>query len=158
MPADRPNILVVMADDHGQWALGCYGNLEVRTPTLDYLAKTGVRFENSFTPSPVCSPARASFWTGRLPSQHGVHDFLGAGSEDYEWMRDEITLAQLLHEHGYVNGLSGKWHLGHDERKQPGFDYWYSQSLKTRLADGFKSPWSGPAPAATDEMTDDRAE
>ena len=60
---NQPNILVFLTDDHGQWAAGCYGNSEIQSPTMDYLAKTGVRMSRAFTPTPVCSPARASFFT-----------------------------------------------------------------------------------------------
>ena len=76
----RPNILVFLSDDHGQWASRPYGNSELVTPTLDYLARTGARMENAFTPCPVCSPARASFHTGRIPSAHGIHDHIGEQS------------------------------------------------------------------------------
>jgi len=68
-----PNILIIMSDDQGPWAMGCAGNSEMRTPNLDRLATEGIRFTNFFCTSPVCSPARASFLTGRIPSQHGVH-------------------------------------------------------------------------------------
>lgn len=126
---DRPHILVIMSDDHGQWAAGCYGNSELHTPTLDYLATTGVRMANAFTPTPVCSPARASFFTGRLPSQHGLHDYLQETEESVKqhiWMADEVTLAELLSASGYKTGLVGKWHCGQGEQRQPGFDYWFS--------------------------------
>jgi arylsulfatase A-like enzyme len=72
----RPNILLFLSDDHGPWALGCYGNQEVRSPHLDRLAAEGVRFQNAFTPSPVCSPARACLLAGRTPSQVGIHDWI----------------------------------------------------------------------------------
>ena len=70
----RPNVVFILSDDQGAWALGCAGNSEIRTPNLDQLAANGTRFENFFCASPVCSPARASILTGRIPSQHGVHD------------------------------------------------------------------------------------
>lgn len=125
----RPNILVVMIDDHGQWATGCYGNRELHTPTLDYLARTGTRFANAFTPTPVCSPARASFFTGRLPSQHGIHDYLAERMPEIgerDWLADETTLPQLLSAAGYQTALSGKWHCGRGAHPQPGFDTWFS--------------------------------
>ncbi|MEZ4656229.1 MAG: sulfatase-like hydrolase/transferase [Caldilineaceae bacterium] len=130
-----PNILLVLADDHGQWSLGCYGNTTVQTPNMDFLASNGVRFDNAFTPCPVCSPARASLFTGRIPSQHGVHDFL---SEDMEfsthpWLADEILLSQLLQRAGYQTGLVGKWHCTADgHNPQPGFDYWVSYDVRKR--------------------------
>jgi len=131
MTSDRLNILVIMSDDHAQWAAGCYGNQELHTPTLDYLAQTGVRMENAFTPSPVCSPARASFFTGLFPSQHGIHDFLQTTNEEigtHPWLQDEITLPQILMDGDYQCGFSGKWHCGQDDQAQPGFDYWFSVS------------------------------
>ena len=74
----KPNIIVIMTDDHGQWALGSY-ETRMKTPNLDYLADQGVIFDNAMTPAPVCSAARASFHTGKMPSQHGVYDFLSEG-------------------------------------------------------------------------------
>jgi len=80
MGTDRPNIVFFLADDQGAWALGCAGNAEIRTPNLDRLAAEGIRFTNFFCASPVCSPARASILTGRIPSQHGIHDWIRAGN------------------------------------------------------------------------------
>ncbi|RLT34493.1 MAG: sulfatase, partial [Chloroflexi bacterium] len=76
MSPTQPNILLFLTDDHGQWAAGCYGNRALPTPNLDRLAAEGVRFAHAFTPSPVCSPARACLLTGRTPSQVGIHDWL----------------------------------------------------------------------------------
>lgn len=90
MPAKKPNILFLLADDYGAWAMGCSGNREVKTPTLDRLAENGMRFENFFCASPVCSPARASIFTGKIPSQHGVHDWLDKGHLDAELLSDEL--------------------------------------------------------------------
>lgn len=73
---EKTNIVFILADDMAVWAAGCYGNAEIRTPNLDRMAATGVRFENFFVTIPVCSASRASFLTGRIPSQHGVHDFI----------------------------------------------------------------------------------
>ena len=78
----KTNILFFMTDDHGAWALGCAGNEEVKTPNLDRIAREGVRFDNCFCVSPVCSPARTSIFTGKIPSQHGVHDWLAKGHLD----------------------------------------------------------------------------
>ena len=77
---DRPNILLIVSDAQGAWALGCAGNDEIHTPVLDRLARNGVRFANFFCTSPVCSPARASLLTGDIPSRHGVHDWIRVGS------------------------------------------------------------------------------
>jgi arylsulfatase A-like enzyme len=122
----RPNILLFLTDDHGAWALGSYGNREVQSPTLDRLAREGTRFINAFTPSPVCSPARACLLTGRTPSQVGIHDWIQeefAEFGDYDWLQHEITLPQLLQAAGYRCGLSGKWHLGRSHQTPRGFDW-----------------------------------
>ncbi len=123
-----PNIVVVMGDDHAQWALGSHGLTQIQTPNLDWLAKKGVHFTNAFSPAPVCSPARASFHTGKMPSQHGVHDFLSEEERfDADWLSDETLLSQRLKTAGYRTGLFGKWHATTDSRQpQRGFDRWLS--------------------------------
>lgn len=120
----RPNLLVFLTDDHGQWASRPYGNRELHTPTLDLLAQSGATMENAYTPCPVCSPARASFWTGRMPSQHGIHDWIHETSRPQPWLVGERTLAEALHEAGYQTALAGKWHCGQSWGPQPGFDYY----------------------------------
>lgn len=142
------NVLLMQTDDHAQWGLGCYGNSELRTPSLDYLASTGVRMRNAFTPTPVCSPARACLWTGRLASQHGMHDYLAEGHPEVvknEWLAGERTLAHIFKENGYVTGLSGKWHLGGGRRAPDGIDYWYGQDIPIPEPQGFTTPWEPPA-------------
>jgi len=126
-----PDILVILTDDQGCWAMGCAGNPEIRTPNLDRLAATGVRFENFFCASPVCSPARASLLTGRIPSSHGIHDWLRGGNMDsagdraIQYLHGMTGYTDLLAARGYVCGLSGKWHLGDSLRPQMGFTYWF---------------------------------
>ena len=112
---DRPNIVLFLTDDHGAWASGCYGNDEVATPTLDTLAATGTRFANAYTPTPVCSPARACLLTGKTASQVGIHDWLQEAMPEVgerDWLRGTSTLFDFLSAAGYHTGLSGKWHLG----------------------------------------------
>src|SRR5262249_4058437 len=76
--ADRPvNLVFILTDNQGAWTLGCYGNPEIRTPNIDQLAAEGIRFTRALSSNPVCSPTRATFLTGLLPSQHGVHSYLG---------------------------------------------------------------------------------
>ena len=76
----KPTILFILSDDQGAWAMHCAGNDDIITPNLDRLASEGVRFENFYCASPVCSPARASIITGEMPSCHGVHDWLCRGN------------------------------------------------------------------------------
>ncbi len=78
----RPNLLFILTDDQGAWAMECAGNAELSTPSLNRLAREGTRFQRFYCVSPVCSPARASILTGSIPSQHGVHDWLAAGYID----------------------------------------------------------------------------
>ena len=123
-----PNILVVLTDDHGQWAVNCYGTQELRTPNMDFLARIGARMAHAFTPTPVCSPARASFFSGRTASQHGIHDWLAeyeTAIAERDWMADEQTLYQLLHAADYHVGHFGKWHCGRSHYPQPGVDRWF---------------------------------
>jgi len=132
-----PNIIIIMSDDHGQWALGSYGLEQIETPNIDYLAEQGVLFQNAMSPAPVCSPARASFYTGKMPSQHGVHDFLSESPEyDGEWLAGEIFLGERLQQQGYRTALIGKWHATtNSQPPQPGFDRWLSY-------DPFKAGWA----------------
>src|ERR1044072_866245 len=75
--ADRPpNLVFILTDNQGAWTLGCYGNPDIRTPNIDRLASEGIRFTRALSSNPVCSPTRATFLTGLIPSQHGVHSFL----------------------------------------------------------------------------------
>ena len=126
----KTNIVYILTDDQGVWAAGCYGNPEIRTPNIDRIASTGVRFENFFTSIPVCSASRASFLTGRIPSQHGVHDFLTGkadmGPDAKSFLDDEICYTDVLSENGWTCGLSGKWHLGNSILAQHGFSHWFA--------------------------------
>jgi len=131
----RPNILVFLTDDHGQWASSPYGNRDLHTPALQHLADHGTRFANAFTPSPVCSPARASFWTGTRPSWHGVHDYIRNGGPapqigdpddagaKHPGIGDQSTLATALRAAGYRTAIVGKWHAHHKDHFRGDFDH-----------------------------------
>ncbi len=122
----QKNVVLFLTDDHGAWANGCYGNREVQTPTLDKLANTGVRFANAYTPTPVCSPARACLLTGLTASQVGIHDWLQEAYDDIgnrDWLGNNKTLFQYFHDANYYTGLSGKWHLGQSHLAPKGADY-----------------------------------
>jgi len=139
----RTNVVFVLTDDQGVWAAGCYGNPEIRTPNIDRLAQSGIRFTDFFCASPVCSPAWASLLTGRIPSQHGIHDWLRAGNiavhalpaglepgsaEAIEYLRGEQSYTDVMAAAGYTCGLSGKWHCGDSQRPQKGFTHWFAHS------------------------------
>ncbi len=75
----KPNIVMIITDDQGHWGMGCSGNKDILTPNLDRLANEGIRFNEFFCASPVCSAARGSIFTGKIPSQHGIHDWISKG-------------------------------------------------------------------------------
>lgn len=141
----RPNILFILSDDQGAWAMGCAGNREIRTPALDSIAAAGMRFDDFFCVSPVCSPARASIMTGTIPSVHGVQDWLRGGNLDMRehpqllgqplyasehtaipYLQDMTCFTDVLADAGYTCALSGKWHLGDSVHPQHGFSRWYT--------------------------------
>lgn len=125
---NRPNILVFFTDDHAQWLQQAYGNSEVKTPNMERIARRGVRLTNAYTTCPVCSPSRASFFTGRMPSQHGIHDWIEESKQAYAypWLKGQTLISELLKSAGYHTGLVGKWHCGEERYPHPGFDSWFS--------------------------------
>jgi len=110
---EKPNLLVIHTDQQSCWTLGAYSGDLVDTPHVDSLAREGVAFDNFFTNSPVCTPSRGCFLTGRYPLSHG------AFRNNIEINRDEITFAQALKDNGYDTGYAGKWHL--DGVPKPGW-------------------------------------
>lgn len=126
--AQPPNIILILTDDHGAWANACYGNSEVQTPNLDRLSVSGIQFNHAYTPTPVCSPARACLLTGKTPSQIGIHDWLeeaDATIRNRNWLGDHKTLFHQLAQHGYQTGLSGKWHLGQSDQTPEHIQYYF---------------------------------
>jgi len=121
----RPNILIMMADDAGWHDVGYHGS-EIKTPNIDKLTKEGVVL-NHFYVYPTCSPTRASLLTGRPPSRFGILGPIGGRSE-LALPKDTLTLPALLRQNGYTTAITGKWHLGLRPEVGPrnyGFDYSY---------------------------------
>ncbi len=128
----RPNIVVVLADDLGYGDLACYGNRELKTPHLDRFASEGMLFTDCYSAAANCSPARAGLMTGRTPQRVGIHNWIPMLSPMH-LRRSEITIARLLKDAGYATAHVGKWHLNGrfnmPEQPQPGdhgFEYWFS--------------------------------
>ena len=105
MPTPQPNILFIMADQLAARSLKAYGHPLVKTPHLDRLAQEGVVFDNAYTPSPLCAPARAAVMNGLLPSRSGVYDNAA------EFPSAIPTFAHYLRIAGYRTSLSGKMHF-----------------------------------------------
>jgi len=104
---NRPNIILMMADDMGYGDPHYMGNREIRTDNLDAMAASGLRFQRFYSGAPVCSPTRGSCLTGRHPYRYGVW-----GANSGCMLSEEWTLAELLKKEGYTTGHFGKWHLG----------------------------------------------
>ena len=121
--ARRPNIVFMFTDDQRWDSMGCAGHPFLKTPNMDRIAREGAMFTNSFVTTPLCSPSRASYLTGRYVHAHGVR---GNGPMYNEVSHQLITWPRLLHDAGYETGYVGKWHMGNDDMPRPGFDRWVS--------------------------------
>lgn len=118
-PAKRPgpNFVLIMADDLGVGDPGCYGNHTLRTPHIDRLAREGVKLTQHLAASPLCTPSRAAFLTGRYAVRSGMaaHGIVGVflfSASSGGLPPSEVTFAELLRGRGYATALVGKWHLG----------------------------------------------
>src|SRR5687767_13605747 len=122
--ARRPNVLVILTDDQGWGDLSLNGNRNLATPSIDSLARDGASFDRFYV-SPVCSPTRAEFLTGRWHPRGGVHG-VSTGAERLDL--DERTIADAFKAAGYATGCFGKWHNGTQFPYHPrgrGFDEYY---------------------------------
>lgn len=158
-PGDRPNIILIFADDMGYGDVGAYGHPTIRTPHIDALAAEGQRWTQFYTAASVCTPSRAGLMTGRLPIRYGMSggtrrvlfpdSSLGLPPE-------EITIAEALEARGYATGMIGKWHLGHLPAFLPnanGFDSYFGLPYSNDMD---RVPNLGPAGQAG--VKDPRAE
>ncbi|MEX2262975.1 MAG: sulfatase-like hydrolase/transferase [Bryobacteraceae bacterium] len=147
LPAEqqRPNIVLILADDLGYIDLGCAGNSSIHTPHIDKLASQGIRFTDFVVSWPACTPSRSSILTGRYPQRNGLYDMIRndevnwkhvfteeeyAVSEEMTLGLDvrEVTIGQVMRSTGYATGVFGKWDSGRAKRFLPlqrGFDDFY---------------------------------
>ncbi len=129
---ERPNIILINCDDLGYGDLGCYGSQVNKTPHLDRMAAEGMRFDDFYMASPLCSPSRGAMLTGCYPRRIGFGTFEGLGvlfpGQGVGLNPDEITIAEILKSQGYATRIVGKWHCGDQPEFLPtrhGFDSYY---------------------------------
>jgi arylsulfatase A-like enzyme len=162
---DTPyNIISIVTDDQAQWSLGIYGNRDSITPYMDQIGREGAVFTNAFAATPVCSPSRASFLTGRYGTQLGITDFISVaeGRRGVGLPLSAETWPEVLQANGYRTALIGKWHLGTTPEHHPtrhGFDDFVgflagsSKPMDATIEkDGREVPTSGPL---ADRLTDE---
>jgi N-sulfoglucosamine sulfohydrolase len=127
----RPNVVLILSDDHSAVFMGAYGNSDMKTPHLDQLAREGIRFTNAFTTSPQCTPSRASLMTGRAPVDIRMSRFANA------LPRDIITYPEILRKAGYYTGICGRnYHLdgsGTSPETEAVFNKYHLRTFKDRV-------------------------
>ena len=126
-PTRPPNIVIILTDDQGYADVGVFGAKGFQTPNLDHLASQGCVFRNFHVAQPVCSASRCALLTGCYPNRLGIHGALGPHSK-VGISTNEMTLAELVKQRGYVTAIFGKWHLGDSPQFLPlhhGFDEYF---------------------------------
>ncbi|WP_395261529.1 sulfatase [Halalkalibaculum sp. DA3122] len=127
---DHPNILLILTDDQGYHDISYYGTEDIQTPNIDQIASSGIRFDNFYANSPVCSPTRAALLSGRYQDFVGVPGVIRTHPDNsWGYLHPQATLMpSVLQDHGYHTALIGKWHLGLAPPNIPnerGFDYFH---------------------------------
>lgn len=130
--AERPNVVILLADDLGFRDVGCYDG-PVNTPSIDRLAAEGTRFTDFYSGCAVCSPSRATLMTGRHHIRAGVYSWIHDPSQRSHLLKREMTIAEILKSEGYATAHVGKWHLGLPTNQfdkptpdEHGFEYWFA--------------------------------
>lgn len=172
---NQPNILLIVADDLGFGDLSINGSTQIKTPNIDLLAKTGINFSEGYVSSPVCSPSRAGFLTGKNQVSFGYDNNVGGSQPGFDPQHlglplSEKTIADRLKTQGYKTGLIGKWHLGDEPHFHPqkrgfeefwgytggGHNYFPSEADGKRYNIPIQSNYKTPDPITY--LTDDKGD
>ncbi|MFC1888996.1 sulfatase-like hydrolase/transferase [Thermodesulfobacteriota bacterium] len=153
---DAPNIVFILGDNHHAGAMGCAGHPFIRTPGMDRLAREGVRFENAFNTTSLCSPSRASILTGAYAHNHGVRN------NHTPWTGEMTTFLEHLSRNGYATAFIGKWHMpGKGLPDMPFLDLFVSYTYREGQGAYFHCPMivngkevPSRKPYITEEVTD----
>ena len=159
VPAQRPNIVLIMTDDVGYGDLGSYGATDIKTPNIDSLARDGVRLTDFYSNGATCTPTRAGLISGRYQQRYTLEAPLGAGGRaDHDRGLEPTgrSLPQLLKNNGYATALIGKWHLGWKPEFSPikhGFGTFFG--FKSGFIDYYQHTAGGDAPPGSDLFEND---
>jgi len=137
--SERPNIVIILADDLGYGDIGTFGADDIATPNIDALGARGLRFTDFYAGHNVCSPSRAALLTGRHSQRMGI-SYVFQGSSPDGMPLDEVTIAEMLKSVDYATGLVGKWHLGSQDRFMPwnqGFDEFHGVPFSNDMSNFF---------------------
>ena len=129
-PSESPNVVVILADDLGFGDLSSFGAKDLRTPNIDALLASGVRFNNFYANSPVCSPSRAALLSGKYPDLVGVPGLVRTyPADNWGYLSEKaVLLPTMLKNAGYHTAIVGKWNLGLESPNLPterGFDFFH---------------------------------
>lgn len=125
---ERPNVVLIIADDLGYGDLGSYGATDIRTPSIDSIAAEGIRMTDFYSNAVLCSPTRAALMTGRYQQRYNIEGPLGSSMQSIGLHSTGKSLPRLLKNNGYATALVGKWHIGGAPEASPnthGFDYFF---------------------------------
>jgi arylsulfatase A-like enzyme len=152
----KPNIIFILGDNHHFGTMGCAGHPFIKTPGMDQIAKEGILFENTFSPTPLCSPSRATFLTGAYAHKHGVKN------NHTPWTGQMTTFLEYLSLNGYATAFIGKWHMpGEGLPEMPFLDLFVSYTYREGQGAYFNCPLivngqevPSRKPYITEEITD----